>query len=121
MPEYCCYSGHELNQEKKRAADLLQTSMIESKAALFKILGDCNRLKIIELLMNYDKLCVFEIAKLIDVSIATTSHHLITLKNYQIIHSHKEGKHVIYSLNNPLITDLIELANRVDIPLNGCL
>lgn len=120
MTDYCCYSGHELNQEKERANSLLQGPAIERKATLFKILGDLNRLKIIEILMNYDKLCVIEIAKLIDVSVATTSHHLITLKNHQIIKSEKEGKHVIYSLNNPLIIDLVQLAKQIDISVDAC-
>lgn len=115
MADYECLTDHEIDQEMDKVQDLLEAANLERKATVFKVLGDMNRVKIVEVLMNYDRLCVYEISRFIDASVATTSHHLITLRKNSIIKSEKEGKHVIYSLEDNEISDLVNSASHLNI------
>ncbi|MGO4938084.1 ArsR/SmtB family transcription factor [Fundicoccus sp. Sow4_H7] len=111
MNEYECLNDEQIEEQRDEVDLMLDNSLIEEKANIFKVLGDLNRVKIVELLMNYDRLCVYEISQFIGASVATTSHHLITLRKNDIITSEKIGKHVIYSLQNEKISILFETAN----------
>lgn len=111
MGEYQCMDDAVIEKEKDKVNQLLDESVLEHKAAIFKILGDLNRVKIVELLSHYPQLCVNEISQFIDATVATTSHHLITLKNTGIIKSVKEGKRVIYMLDADSVTNLFDIAD----------
>lgn len=113
MTCYQCLSDQEIEQEKPKVDQILNHDNLELKASFFKVLGDLNRIKIIELLKQYDQLCVYEIAAFIEASVATTSHHLITLKNHNLIKSHKIGKRVIYSMNCEKFGQFIDLADKL--------
>lgn len=93
--------------------EIMDSNQLVQQTHFFKMLGDLNRVKIMHVLMRYDRLCVNEISQFIDATIATTSHHLIILKNSGIIRSEKEGKHMIYSLENQPVSNLIELARQL--------
>lgn len=77
-----------------------QVRKVEGLSAIFKILADETRLKIIYALSNEKELCVCEIATIIETSIATASHHLRLLKKMDVANYRKDGKLVYYSLNN---------------------
>ena len=115
MAAYECLNDHEIEQEMDKVNEILNAANLERKATVFKVLGDLNRVKIVEVLMNYDRLCVYEISRFIDASVATTSHHLITLRKNSIIKSDKEGKRVIYSLEDNEISDLVNTASHLNI------
>lgn len=108
MVEYECLNDQEIESKKSEVDELLNHELLEQKANIFKVLGDLNRVKIVELLINYDRLCVYEISQFIGASVATTSHHLITLRKNDVINSEKVGKHVIYSLENNNISVLFD-------------
>lgn len=113
MTQYECMDDMAIEQELDKVNNLIETELIESKANIFKILGDLNRIKIVELLAHYNKLCVYEISQFIDASVATTSHHLITLRNSGVITSEKHGKRVVYALDNQDVLDLLEVAKHI--------
>ncbi|WP_124058321.1 ArsR/SmtB family transcription factor [Vaginisenegalia massiliensis] len=111
MADYECLETYQLDKESDKLQDVLTDDRLAIKANIFKVLGDLNRIKIMNVLMNYERLCVYEISRLIDASVATTSHHLITLRSVNLIKSQKEGKHVIYSLNCDYIGKLFNFAS----------
>lgn len=113
MEELRCLKEREIKKEKKQIDHILNGEKLEHKAAIFKILGDLNRVKIVEVLTHYPQLCVNDIAQFIDASIATTSHHLITLRKHGIIRSVKEGKHVFYMLNTSYVKSLFETVKHL--------
>lgn len=113
LTNYTCYDEQEIKNEQEKVDQFLQSKQLCKKVNIFKLLGDLNRIKIIELLANYDKLCVYEISRLINASVATTSHHLIALKNNHLIGSKKEGKHVLYFLEDPKIIQVLRLAAQL--------
>lgn len=113
MKEYICMDDGAIEREKKKVHSLIDEETLEHKATIFKILGDLNRVKIVEVLTHYPQLCVNEISQFIDASVATTSHHLITLKNNGIIKSVKEGKRVIYMLDTDYVKSLFETVELI--------
>ena len=66
-------------------------------AELFKIFGDCTRVKILYALLE-SELCVCDIAKLMEVSQSAVSHQLRVLKASKLVKFRREGKTVYYSL-----------------------
>lgn len=69
---------------------------------IFKALGDVNRLRILNLLLN-TKLCVCEIEVILDMTQSNVSRHLGRLKNEGIVDSYKEAQWVIYNLDSDFI------------------
>lgn len=113
MTQYECFDDHVIDQELDKLQDIIDVDKLEQKANVFKILGDLNRVKIIELLAHYERLCVYEISRFIDASVATTSHHLIALRTNGIINSEKHGKRVVYALEDEEIIHLLEASTEV--------
>lgn len=69
-----------------------------SMVDIFKALGDENRLRIINLLIDYE-LCVCEIEVLLKMTQSNASRHLSKLKSVKIINSTKEAQWVHYKLS----------------------
>lgn len=65
---------------------------------VFKALSDKNRRKIIELLKKRD-MSVKEILEHFDISQASLSHHLNTLKRANLVIDERKGQFIYYSLN----------------------
>lgn len=74
---------------------------------IFKALGDPTRLKIIELL-SHGELCVFDISEALKMTQSAISHQLRTLRNLRLVKYKKEGKQVIYSLDDEHVLKLFE-------------
>lgn len=66
-------------------------------AVLFQQLSDSTRLKILWMLVHAE-LCVYDIAKALDMSAPAVSHHLRSLRQLGIINYRRGGKHVFYTL-----------------------
>ena len=76
MAEYECLEEQVISTECERLKEVMDPDQLAAQAALFKVLGDLNRVKIMHVLTVYERLCVYEISRLIDATVATTSHHL---------------------------------------------
>ena len=75
--------------------DTLETAQI-----IFSALGDRSRLKILYALSHDQELCVCDIATLLEVKVATASHHLRKLRDLKILKYRNEGKLAYYSLRD---------------------
>ena len=71
----------------------------------FSALSDDNRQKILDLLKK-GELSVSEIGEKLQVTLATTSHHLDILKRNDLISSRRQGQQILYSLNLSVIEEL---------------
>jgi ArsR family transcriptional regulator, lead/cadmium/zinc/bismuth-responsive transcriptional repressor len=81
----------------------------EGLALLFKALADDTRVRIAYALTK-EELCVCDVAHLMDISVATASHHLRLLRNMGLVKYRKEGKLVFYSLDDQHVVTLIQMA-----------
>lgn len=86
---------------------LLKEDGIDKLSQIYKALGDPSRLKIIYVLSK-SPLCVCDIATLLDMTQSSISHHLRTLRNLNLVKFKKEGKLVIYSLDDDHVLRLFE-------------
>lgn len=72
----------------------------ESCAAIFKALGDENRLHIVRLLRAADEgVCACDLLQKLDITQPTLAHHMKILCAAGLITSRKMGKRTQYSLN----------------------
>ncbi len=81
--------------------------------ALFKTLGEENRLRILNILMHFE-LCVCELEVILNLSQSNVSRHLAKLKSIGIIRSSKDAQWIHYIASEKFVSEnphLIEYLN----------
>ncbi len=78
---------------------------------IFKVLGDETRTKILYLLAQ-QRLCVCDLATILEMTLPAVSHHLRLLKVLRLVKYVREGKMVYYSLDDEHILNLIREAQE---------
>ncbi len=73
----------------------------------FAALADSNRQKILQCLKK-SELPVSEIAKHLNISLATLSHHLDILRRADLVSSRREGRQIFYQLNLSVAEEIME-------------
>ncbi len=73
---------------------------LEAAADSAKALADATRLQVAIALAATDELCVCDLAWLCGRSDKLVSHHLRVLRAGGLVHSRRDGKMVMYSLNH---------------------
>ncbi|MEK4701446.1 metalloregulator ArsR/SmtB family transcription factor [Solibacillus sp. FSL R7-0668] len=102
--EVTCVNDEAVAQVKAQMPELTAVSK------LLKVLSDETRLKILYALTIEQRLCVCDVATIIEASIATTSHHLRNLKENGLAKSTREGKLMYYSLADEHVYQIVRLA-----------
>jgi ArsR family transcriptional regulator len=80
---------------------------LEKAAYILKTLAHPTRLAIVDLLNQHGKVCVNDIANLLNIEQSLLSHHLITMRLKGILTCEKEGQSVFYALKEKDVTKLI--------------
>lgn len=107
---HLCQTDH---HSSERLLELQQAvAKTDGVTPIFKALADETRVKIIYALLQEPDLCVCDLAQVVSLSIAATSHHLRLLKNMGLARSRKEGKLVRYSLDDDHVRTILEEALR---------
>ena len=76
-------------------------------AKIMRTAGDESRLKILCIIFGEQKICVSEIAKRLNLSVAIVSHHLQVMSKEDLVAPVRDGKHVCYELSkDPVMKDL---------------
>lgn len=96
-----------MRQPEKTALTVPGPADLEQLAELHKAMGDYTRMRILWLLMEKEY-CVSELAKKMDITESAISHQLRALRISRLVHSHKAGKNVIYSLQDEHIRWILE-------------
>lgn len=78
---------------------------------IFKVLGDETRTKIMYLLA-FRRLCVCDLAAILQMTLPAISHHLRLLKALRLVRYEREGKMVYYSLDDDHILNMIRQAQE---------
>ena len=84
---------------------------IESIAEIMKVMGETNRLHILQLLSKQG-LCVCELTALCHMSQSNVSQHLFRLKSTDLVKERRNAQWIYYSLNEdnfPVIHDILNL------------
>ncbi len=77
-------------------------------AELFKVFGDSTRIKILYALFE-EELCVYDIARLLNLSQSSVSHQLRILKNSKLVKFRRDGKSMFYSLDDDHVREIISM------------
>jgi DNA-binding transcriptional ArsR family regulator len=82
------------------------------KARFFRALAHPTRIRILEILVRGDR-TVQELQEALALEQPVVSQQLAVLRNHGIVSAQKEGLSVRYTLRDPLIGDLLDVARRV--------
>lgn len=107
--EQCdCRCIHQDRVEAARKHALPQREN-EQVAALFKAMGDPNRLRIL-VALSHEEMCVCDLARFVEVSESAVSHQLRQLRQLQLVTNRREGPVLYYRLSDTHVSALIQLA-----------
>lgn len=87
-------------------ANMPRDEVLYDLAEFFKVFGDSTRIKILYALFAAE-MCVQELTELLNMNQSAISHQLRILKQAHIVKFRKEGKFVIYSLDDEHVTQLV--------------
>ncbi len=76
-------------------------------AELFKVFGDSTRIKILYALLEAE-MCVGDLTRLLGLTQTAVSHQLRILRANKLVKGRKEGKMVIYSLDDDHVRTMID-------------
>lgn len=99
--------GKKTNENEICEVNVLDDDKITRLSETFKALSDPTRLNIIYVL-SQSSLCVCDIAQALDMTQSAISHHLRILRNLKLVKFRKEGKMVIYSLDDDHVLQLFK-------------
>lgn len=89
---------------------------LERISQFFKILGNHKRLQLLYLLIQHS-MSVSEISERLNWEQSGVSHQLQLLRKYNLVQQHRQGKVVIYRLDDPqvvvLIADVLNHAEQI--------
>ena len=75
-------------------------------AELFKYFANPTRVRILMLLNDGDR-CVYDIAESLEMSQSAVSHQLSLLRKSNLVRTEREGKSVLYALNDEHVWEII--------------
>lgn len=87
-------------------AKTLDARRAEQLAEIFKVLADPTRLQLLGRLLD-DELCVHELADGMAVSQSAVSHQLRVLRDRRLVRARREGKHMVYRLDDVHVRELL--------------
>jgi DNA-binding transcriptional ArsR family regulator len=99
----CCPSGL-LPGERP----LLTVGQAAELMALFKVLANDTRLRMLHALVCRGELCVTGLADVLGMKPQAVSNQLQRLLDRGILGSRRQGAHVYYRIVNPCVTDLLD-------------
>ncbi|HEU5187607.1 MAG TPA: metalloregulator ArsR/SmtB family transcription factor [Candidatus Saccharimonadales bacterium] len=97
---------------------------MQEHTKIFKALSDENRIKILEYIQKKrsepckstcepDGVCASDLAELLGITAATTSHHIKELVNAGLITAHKQGRWVYCRLNEKAFSQAIWFLSKL--------
>lgn len=97
-----------INEKKVASArkDMKPDETLFKLAAIFKLLSDPTRTKIISALLR-EEFCVCDLSALIGISPSAISHQLRVLRNMNIVKYRKDGRVVYYGLEDDHIISIL--------------
>ncbi|MGH2820283.1 MAG: ArsR/SmtB family transcription factor [Actinomycetota bacterium] len=84
--------------------------LLQDAAAVFGLLGDRNRLRLLSGLRTAGELCVCDLAAAAGMSESSTSHALRLLRVHGVVGVRREGRMSYYSLRDDHVRTLLDVA-----------
>jgi DNA-binding transcriptional ArsR family regulator len=97
MCDITCFEQEKVAAIKAKLAK--EEHLLPQLAELYKLLGNTTRLKIL-LALAHGELCVCDVAHVLELSVAATSHQLKLLRDQGWLNMRNDGKMVYYRLHS---------------------
>ena len=91
-----------------RQNELPDDEVLYELADLFRVFGDSTRIKILYALFESEK-CVNDISNAVGISQSAVSHQLRVLRTSKLVKFRREGKAMLYSLDDDHVRSMLEL------------
>ena len=88
------------------------TPIYQMKAEFFKTLAHPARIRVLELLRDGER-AVSELIPEVGIESSHLSQQLGIMRRANLVQSRKEGAAVVYSVGNPMIFDLLDVAKKI--------
>ena len=88
--------------------DMPDDEELSDLADLFKVFGDTTRIRILYTLSK-SELCVCDLAEILNMTQSAVSHQLKVLKQVKLVRNRREGKQIIYSLDDGHVAGIINM------------
>jgi len=89
------------------ASQMPDEGVLEEVSAIFKVLSDPTRVKIV-FALSRTELCVCDLAALLGLSVSAVSHQLRLLRSLKLVTYRKENRFAYYSLDDDHTAQLLE-------------
>jgi DNA-binding transcriptional ArsR family regulator len=84
----------------------------DAVAAVFKVLADPSRCRLVAAIIEAGELCVCDLAAAVGMSESNVSHHLRVLRAHALVRARREGKMVFYSPDDDHIEVLLAITRE---------
>lgn len=81
-------------------------------AALFRVLGDASRCRLVYALLDGGEVCVGDLAATLGMSESNVSHHLSVLRAHGLVRHRRAGKQVFYAPDDEHIRTLLDITRE---------
>jgi ArsR family transcriptional regulator, lead/cadmium/zinc/bismuth-responsive transcriptional repressor len=103
-----------VHPERVRAVreHLVTAATAERMAAVFKVLADPSRCRLVAALIEARELCVCDLAATVGMSESSVSHHLRVLRASGLARARRDGRMVYYSPDDAHIEQLLAITRE---------
>lgn len=91
---------------------LVTAATAERMAAVFKVLADPSRCRLVAALIEAGELCVCDLAATVGMSESSVSHHLRVLRTSGLARARRDGRMVFYSPDDEHIERLLAITRE---------
>jgi len=91
---------------------LVPAATAERMAAVFKVLADPSRCRLVAALIEAGEICVCDLAATVGMSESSVSHHLRVLRTSGLARARRDGRMVFYSPDDAHIERLLALTRE---------
>ena len=91
---------------------LVSADTAERMAAVFKVLADPSRCRLVAALIEAEELCVCDLAATVGLSESSTSHHLRVLRALNLVRARRDGRMVYYRPDDEHIARLLTITRE---------
>jgi len=102
-----CDSPHITDIGNSSLAKLLTIENAQNMSEFFGFLADANRLRILSILAEKE-MCVGDLAIALQMNESAVSHQLRTLRTIRFVNFRKQGRHVLYRLEDENFLDFFQ-------------
>lgn len=99
----------------------LKTVNLTLGLQIFKAFGDESRIRILNLLLHYEEMCISDLEQILDFTQTKTSRHLLYLKHCGLLSSKKEDQWTYYFIKDEyigVISQFFTILEEKDLRLN---